>query len=202
VETAVTLVMDGRPMIGETVTVFGQGVVGLLTVQLLAQHPVASLHAVDPVEARRSVSTELGAQTFSSATELTEALQETSPDRSDLTYELTGTPSVLNDAIQATGYSGRVVVGSWYGTKSAPLNLGGHFHRSRLNIISSQVSTIDPSLRGRWTKDRRMSTVLDLLSELAPSRLITEQFPVEQAPEVYARLVSDRSLLQPLFVYD
>lgn len=202
VETAVTLVMDGRPMIGETVTVLGQGVVGLLTVQLLAQHPVASLHAVDPVEARRSVSAELGAQTFSSAAELTETLQETLPDRSDLTYELTGTPSVLNDAIQATGYSGRVVVGSWYGTKSAPLNLGGHFHRSRLNIISSQVSTIDPSLRGRWTKDRRMSTVLDLLSELAPSRLITEQFPVEQAPEVYTRLVSDRSLLQPLFVYD
>ena len=43
VETAVTLVMDGRPMVGECVAVLGQGVVGLMTTALLARFPLARL---------------------------------------------------------------------------------------------------------------------------------------------------------------
>src|SRR5258706_9490342 len=43
VETALNLVMDGAPLIGERVLVFGQGVVGLLTARLLARFPLARL---------------------------------------------------------------------------------------------------------------------------------------------------------------
>ena len=48
-ETAVNLVMDGAPLVGERVLVMGLGIVGLLTTALLAQFPLAALIAVDPL---------------------------------------------------------------------------------------------------------------------------------------------------------
>ncbi len=61
VETAVNFMLDGRPLIGETVIVFGLGVVGLLTTALLARYPLARLIAVDPLAARRELALHLGA---------------------------------------------------------------------------------------------------------------------------------------------
>jgi NADPH:quinone reductase-like Zn-dependent oxidoreductase len=46
-ETAVNLVMDGAPLIGERVAVFGQGIVGLLTTALLGRFPLGRLVTVD-----------------------------------------------------------------------------------------------------------------------------------------------------------
>jgi Threonine dehydrogenase and related Zn-dependent dehydrogenases len=210
-ETAVNLVMDGQPMIGETVLVFGQGVVGLLTTRLLADHPLGTLGTIDPVAARRARSETAGAQAVASADDLEQmdgyaaassSGASSEAERADLVYELTGQPSVLDTAVQHTGFAGRVVVGSWYGTKTAPIDLGSHFHRSRMRIISSQVSTIDPSHRGRWTKDRRMSVVLDLLPEVEPSELITDRFAVEEAPSAYEQLAHGASMLQPIFTYE
>ncbi len=60
-ETAVSLVMDGRPLIGETVAVFGQGVVGLLTTALLARMPLGKLVTFDRHPLRRQASLALGA---------------------------------------------------------------------------------------------------------------------------------------------
>lgn len=212
-ETAVNLIMDGQPMIGETVLVFGQGVVGLLTTRLLADHPLGTLVAVDPAASRRAHSEAAGAVAVGAVNDLEQidgyiaasSSNSSSPsdaEQADLVYELTGQPTVLNEAVQCTGYAGRIVVGSWYGTKTAPVDLGGHFHRSRMRIISSQVSTIDPSHRGRWTKDRRMSTVLNLLPDVTPGQLISDWFDIDEAPSVYEQLASDPSMLQPVFEYD
>ncbi|PSQ96037.1 MAG: oxidoreductase [Bacteroidetes bacterium SW_9_63_38] len=202
-ETAVNLVMDGRPMIGETVLVFGQGVVGLLTTRLLADHPLGMLAAVEPDDARRARAEAAGAQTIAAIDDWHDLDRgDAAPERADLVYELTGRPAVLDDAIQVAGFDGRILVGSWYGTKAAPIDLGSHFHRSRMRIVSSQVSTIDPSLRGRWTKDRRMAVVLDLLDEVSPGRLISDRFSVEEAPSVYRKLADGTSMLQPIFAYE
>lgn len=178
-ETAVNLLHDGRPRVGERVAVFGQGIVGLLTVALLARFPLAELAAVDPVTLRREAAARLGADPHAPGPGL---------EGFDLAYEVSGRPETLDDAIAATGFSGRVVIGSWYGTKRAPVNLGGAFHRSRIRILSSQVSTLDPELTGAWTKQRRLRTALDLLKVVRPERLITHRFPVQDAADAYALL--------------
>lgn len=191
VETAVNLVHDGRPRVGERVAVFGQGVVGLLTTALLARFPLERLVAVDPLAERRQL-----ARLFGAETELGDLRDF------DLTYEVSGRPETLDDAIAATGFSGRVVIGSWYGTKRAPVDLGGAFHRSRIRILSSQVSTLDPELTGAWTKARRLATALDLLPSLGPQRLVTHRFPVERAAEAYALLdEKPREALQVVLTY-
>ncbi|MDE0634118.1 MAG: zinc-binding alcohol dehydrogenase [Caldilineaceae bacterium] len=191
-ETAVNLVMDGAPLVGERVMVMGLGIVGLLTTALLAQFPLAALIAVDPLARRRRIAQRLGAcQTIDpggadGAETLQEALVDAGKRRGvDLIYELSGQPSALDAAVSTAGFDSRIVVGSWYGTKPAALQLGGSFHRNRVRLISSQVSTIAPRLRGRWTKARRMESAWQLLAMLPAEELISHRFPLEQAAEAY-----------------
>ncbi len=182
-ETAVNFVMDGRPMIGERVVVFGQGVVGLLTAALLSRFPLADLTTVDSYPLRRERSLSVGAYRSIDPADV-EALK----GEADLTYELSGNPATLDAAIAATGFSGRIVVGSWYGQKRASPNLGGHFHRNRLRLISSQVSTIAPELLGRWDKPRRFDVAWQMLRQIRPAQFITHRFPLAQAAEAYTLL--------------
>ena len=79
---------------------------------------------------------------------------------------------MLDEAIAVTGFDGRVVIGSWYGDRPAHLRLGGSFHRSRMRLISSQVSTIAPRFAGRWSQARRREVAWRMLAEIEPARLI------------------------------
>lgn len=183
-ETAVNFVQDGAPLIGEQVVVLGQGVVGLLTTWLLAQFPLAALLAVDRLAERRARASHFGA----TATTAALTLDQLAHSGADLVYELTGNPAALNQAIAITGYDGRVVIGSWYGQKRAEIDLGSHFHRSRIRLISSQVSTIAPPYQGRWNKARRFALVWAMLRRLDPTALITQRVPLADAPQAYRSL--------------
>jgi 2-desacetyl-2-hydroxyethyl bacteriochlorophyllide A dehydrogenase len=183
-ETAVNFVMDGAPLIGEEVAVFGQGIVGLLTTFLLSRFPLGRLVTLDAYPLRRALSLELGAHA---------SLDPADPEKdvqlfvngADLCYEVSGAPQALDQAIALAGYASRVVVGSWYGTKPVHLNLGGRFHRSRMRLVSSQVSTLAPELSGRWDKMRRMGVAWEMLRSIQPSRLITQRIPFDQTGQAY-----------------
>lgn len=189
-ETAVTLMLDGRPMIGETAVVLGQGVVGLLATALLARHPLRRLVTVDPIPRRRDASLEMGAHAVMDLGDV-DALASP-PDSgaagaaaADLAFELSSDPSALNTAIALTGFGGRIVLGSWYGTAPAALHLGGRFHRSRIRLISSQVSTLPAHVLARWDRERRQQTAWEMIRLSRPSRLITHAIPVAHAAEAY-----------------
>lgn len=197
-ETAVNFVQDGAPLIGERVVVLGQGVVGLLTTALLAQFPLAALVTVDHFVLRRQRSRALGASATYGEMPSDEHLL-----LADLVYELSGNPAALNNAIALTGYDGRVVVGSWYGQKRAEIDLGGHFHRNRIRLISSQVSTIAPQYGGRWSKARRFEVVWQMLRRLDPALLVTHRFALKDAPDAYTLLDQQpEAALQVFLTYD
>lgn len=204
-ETAVNLLLDGAPLLGERVAVFGQGVVGLLTTALLARLPLAHLATLDPRPARRAWSLDLGARASLDPTApggMADLLERLGPERADLVYELSGEPRALDQAIAATGYAGRVVVGAWYGRKPVTLDLGSHFHRGKIRLIASQVSRIAPELSGRWTASRRLDLARHLLADLRPGRLVTHEFPIARAADAY-RLLDERpaEALQVVLTY-
>jgi threonine dehydrogenase-like Zn-dependent dehydrogenase len=95
-----------------------------------------------------------------------------------------------------------VVVGSWYGQKPTSLNLGGRFHRSRIRLVSSQVSSIAPEWTGRWTKSRRLKVAWQMVERVRPAQFITHRFPVERAALAYALLDNHpEQVIQVLLTY-
>ncbi len=208
-ETAVNLVQDGNPRVGERVVVLGQGIVGLLTSSVLAQFPLAGLYGVDSIADRRRLSGCCGVQAAfdpdsdSDIKMLQEKLKvDESGGGADVVFELSGSPAALNMAVDLCAYSGRIVVGSWYGTRSAEINLGERFHRNRMTIVSSQVSTIAPELAGRWDKARRFSVAWDMIKTCSPAQFISHALPFEKAGEAYQLLdESPRDATQIIFDY-
>ena len=202
-ETAINLVQDGAPIFGERVLVLGQGIVGLLTASLLSEFPLEMLVTADcytlrcessPVARRLSLDPH--------APGFRQEAKGLLKQGADLTFELSGNPTALNDAIALTRFSGRVVIGSWYGEKPAEIDLGGTFHRSRIKLISSQVSTIAPELEGRWDKARRFDAAWKTLERIKPEKWITHRFSIDDAPEAYRLLdESPQETIQILFTY-
>ena len=207
-ETAVNLVQDAAPIIGERVLVLGQGIVGLLSAALLHEFPLAHLATADRFELRRKASLDLGvnAALDPAFDDFRTVALRSSPGVQhgfDLTIELSGNPSALDDAIALTLFSGRVLIGSWYGEKRGVIDLGGKFHRSRIKLISSQVSSISPELSGRWDKARRFEVAWNALKRIQPEKWITHKFPLEQAAQAYQLLDSSPELaIQIIFTYN
>jgi len=209
-ETAVNFLMDGRPVIGENVVVFGLGIVGLLTTALLAKLPLSSLTALDPYALRREIAQKEGARTVLDprAPEVADKgglrLQCAAGENGvDLIYELSGNPAALNQALAVAGPGARIVVGSWYGTKKTELDLGANFHRNRIRLISSQVSTLAAEFSMCWTKTRRLNVALAMTRRLKPGRFVTHRFDVRQAAQAYDLLDSrPQETIQVVLTYE
>jgi 2-desacetyl-2-hydroxyethyl bacteriochlorophyllide A dehydrogenase len=212
-ETAVNLVMDGAPLLGERVLVLGQGVVGLLLSSLLAQFPLTDLYALEGISQRRARAHQAGVHQVydpGSAEQLSALKQTlnlpaelaTAGSGADLIYEVSGVPAALNLAIELCSYSGRIVIASWYGNKSAPIQLGGTAHRNRIKLLSSQVSSIAPELTGRFDKARRFQIAWQMIRQLHPQQLISHRATLQQAHALYQQLDQQtEQVLQAVFNY-
>ncbi len=205
VETAVNVLLDAHPRFGERAVVFGQGVVGLLATQLLKRAGASLVVAVDPLPLRRDLAGALGADVVLAPEDDVpgELRRLTGGVGVDLAFEASGNPAALNQAIDCLAFQGTVVVCSWYGVKPATLALGGAFHRRRLRLASSQVSSLDPALQPRWDRARRLKLARDLLSGLDLPPLVTHRLPFRAAAEAYALV--DRApeqTVQVVLTYD
>jgi 2-desacetyl-2-hydroxyethyl bacteriochlorophyllide A dehydrogenase len=194
VETAITIVHDAAVRFGEAVLVIGQGVVGLLCAQLLLEcgaHPVIT---IEPRAERRERSAALGclalpgAQTAGGDAEHLRSL--TSGRGVDVAIDVSGSPAAVQTGIDSLAFSGSLVVASWLGDRPTQLDLGGSFHRKRLRLRSSQVSTIEPGLRGRWDKQRLLALAMTVAERLQPRRYVTHTFALESAAQAFTLLDS------------
>jgi 2-desacetyl-2-hydroxyethyl bacteriochlorophyllide A dehydrogenase len=204
-ETAVTVVLDAQARLSEAVLVTGQGVLGLLITMLLRRAGARPIITVDLHERRRRASTSVGADHVLAADGdvVGTVLELTSGRGADVAIEASGNPDALQACVDSAAFAGTVVAASWYGTRPVTLALGGSFHRKRLRILSSQVSTLDPIVSGRWDRARRTRLVTELLCELPLSELVTHRFPFREAPAAYDLLDQHpEDCLQVVLAYD
>jgi 2-desacetyl-2-hydroxyethyl bacteriochlorophyllide A dehydrogenase len=186
VETALQLSLDAGPRYREVAAVLGLGPVGLLTAILLARSG-AIVVASDPKPWRRETAQACGIEAVDPQ-RLDDAVRTATRGRgADVAVEATGNPHVLGESLGLLATEGVAIVASWYGSKPVTLPLGSDFHRRRLEIRSSQVSTIG-SRAARWDRRRRLETAQALLRELPLSALASHTFPFERAGEAYAAL--------------
>jgi 2-desacetyl-2-hydroxyethyl bacteriochlorophyllide A dehydrogenase len=189
-ETALNVVHDAQARFGETAVVFGQGVVGLLVTRLLVMSG-ASVLAVEPVPGRRELSLKMGAAAAFGPEDVGERIPGATDGRgADVAVEASGSGAALAAAVGCVAVEGTVVAASWYGTEPVALPLGGHFHRGRVRIRSSQVGRVAPELSARWDVGRRRGAVVSLLRDprLPLDLLVPHRIPFGRAPEAYRML--------------
>jgi 2-desacetyl-2-hydroxyethyl bacteriochlorophyllide A dehydrogenase len=187
VETALQVALDAGPHLGEPVVVLGMGPVGVLAAALL-ERGGAEVVGSDPRVDRREAASAFGIRA-GHPSEIDAVVEEmTSGAGVPLVVDATGHPAALAPALELLAHEGEVLVCSWYGTKDVSLPLGGAFHRRRLRIRSTQVSTIPARLADRWDVPRRRRVAARLLGELPVKLLATHDVPFDRAHDAYAAL--------------
>ncbi|HET7855177.1 MAG TPA: zinc-binding alcohol dehydrogenase [Gaiellaceae bacterium] len=186
VETALQISLDAGIRYSEVAAVLGLGPVGILTAILLIRSGARVL-ASDPKPWRREAARACGVEAVRPDA-LRDAVRAASGERgADVIVEATGNPDALGESLGLLATEGVALVASWYGAKPVTLPLGADFHRRRLEIRSSQVSTVG-GRAVRWNRRRRLETSRALLAELPLSLLSSHTFPLERVREAYAAL--------------
>jgi 2-desacetyl-2-hydroxyethyl bacteriochlorophyllide A dehydrogenase len=192
---ALNAVLASRACVGETVVVFGLGVIGLLTTQLLVGQGVDVI-AVDIVPRRLELAEKFGATPLSA--ELGDPAlavrQHTKGRGADRVIELSGAYPALHEAIRVAGAGGTVIAAGFYQGPATALALGEEFHHNQVTLVSSQIGGLPLSLRDRWTPERLHDTVIRLCAagRLDPLPLVSHVIPARSAAEAY-RLVDSPS---------
>ena len=172
-ETALNALWDGAPGPGDRIAVVGGGLVGLLIAYLCARLPGAGVTVVDLASTRAEIANRIGADF---------ADPNAAPTDCDLVFHASGTAAGLATALRLAGDETAVVELSWYGTGEVAVPLGEAFHSRRLRLVSSQVGSVAPSHRPRWTRRRRLMAALALLEEPVLDILVGPSIAFDDLP--------------------
>jgi 2-desacetyl-2-hydroxyethyl bacteriochlorophyllide A dehydrogenase len=188
---ALNAVLASGACIGETVVVFGLGVIGLLTTQLLIAQGVDVI-AIDTVLHRLELARKFGATPLSAENgDLALAVRDLTQGRgADRVIELTGAYPALHQAIRVAGVGGAVIAAGFYQGPATELALGEEFHHNRVTLVSSQIGSLPLALRDRWNRERLYQTVIRLcaVGRLDPLPLVSHVISASRAAEAYELL--------------
>lgn len=194
---ALNAVHDAEIHLGETVAVFGLGVLGLLVTQLATLNG-GTVIAVDRIPRRLELARKLGAAHLVDFREEESALaikRLTGGRGADVAIEVAGSYQALHDAIRSVAYNSRVVAAGFYQGGGGALFLGEEFHHNRVQVVCSQISGVNPRLDHRWDRLRMEQTVMSLQAQgrLDLKALVSHVVPVDQAGEAFRMLDQDPS---------
>ncbi len=199
-------VHDAAIRMGDLVVVFGLGVPGQIVAQA-ARASGATVVGVDPVQVRRDMALELGADRVldPTTTSIAETIKtETGGRGADVCIEVSGAAPALSEAIRTVAYSSRVVAMGFFQGEVKGLQLGEEFHHNRIELICSQISGVAPAASHRWSKLRLWQSAIRLQHEgrLNLTPLITDEVPFDDAAQLFERLDrGDPAILQSMLSF-
>ena len=180
-ETALNILWDARPLLGERILVIGAGVVGLLVASLCARLPQACVTVVDINPDRAALVGALGARF---------ATPDAAPREQELIVHASASEAGLRLALACAAFEARIVEASWFGDTTPSLPLGEAFHQRRLQLISSQVGSVAQAMRGRRDYAARLGHALTLLDDPALDALVQSRTHFESLPERMPQLLA------------
>jgi threonine dehydrogenase-like Zn-dependent dehydrogenase len=190
---ALNAVLGAGAHVGESVVVFGQGVIGLLAARL-ASLDGADVTAVDTLPGRLELSRAFGAVAALPAAMpggVAGAMRDATGNiGADAAIELSGSHLALSEAIRSVRAAGRVVAAGFYQGEAAGLRLGEEFHHNRVEIVASQIGGVPPGLAGRWDHERLLQVFMRQVAagRVDVSPLLTHVVDVADAADAYALL--------------
>ncbi|MEY9951803.1 zinc-binding alcohol dehydrogenase [Leifsonia sp. EB34] len=182
VETAVNVLWDAAPLLGDRIAVIGAGMIGCCVARLAHGIPGVEVTLVDVDPSRREVAERLGVAFGEPAD---------APRDQDLVIHTSGSEAGLRLALETVVAGGEVIEASWFGDRPVTLMLGEDFHSRRLTLRSSQVGEVAARRHDRRSTTDRLALALDLLRDPAFDALLTGTSSWRELPEVLARLASD-----------
>jgi len=155
-ETAVNACWDALPRVGDRVSVVGAGVVGSLVAYLMAGIPGVDVELIDVRPEQSAVAAAFGARF---------RLPAAASAGRDLVVHASATEAGLRRCLELAAPGASVLELSWFGATEVTLPLGGAFHVARLALRSSQVGTLSPAARPRFTHRERLALALALTAD-------------------------------------
>ncbi len=180
-ETALNILWDAAPLLGERILVIGAGVVGLLTAFLCARIPATQVTVIDISPDRADPAQRLGCRF---------ALPEAAPQDQELIIHASASEAGLRLALSRAAFEARIVEASWFGDRTPALPLGEAFHQRRLKLLSSQVGSVAPAMRGGRSYAQRLATALDLLDDPRLDALVQSTCPFNHLPQRMPELLA------------
>lgn len=202
VRTAANVVHHASPRLGDTVAIFGLGVVGLLTLQLAKLAGAHRIIAFDLIPKRREMGLKMGANEALDPTTVDpgNAVRDLNEKRgADVAIECAASAVALQQATRAVGPLGRVVMASMP-NNPAPFHFGQEVHFNGIGIRGANVSQMPSEMGPLWNADRRDALCREWLGKLDLLPLITHEFEFEKAAEAYALLdTNPRDVISAIF---
>ncbi len=178
-ETALNGLWDAGVAPGDRISVIGAGSVGCLAAWLAQRVVGCEVELIDINPGRAAIARALGVAFADPA--------RARPD-ADVVLHASGTQQGLVLALRIAGFEATVLEMSWYGDRAVSLPLGEAFHARRLSLKSSQVASVAPLRRARWSTRRRLALALSLLTDPALDTLINSEGEFDELPQALAAL--------------
>jgi threonine dehydrogenase-like Zn-dependent dehydrogenase len=184
VETAVNILWDAAPAVGDRISVIGAGMIGCAVARIASGMPGVDLVVVDADPAKADVCARL---------ELDFRAPGEAPSDRDIVIDTSGSEEGLRLALRTAATEAEIIEASWFGDRPVALNLGEDFHSRRLTLRSSQVGVVSARRRGTRTTHDRLGIALRLLGDPAFDALLTGSSTWRELPEVMADIARGES---------
>ncbi len=188
-------VRRGRPYIGDSVAVFGQGVVGQLVTQFAHMVNPYPLIGIDLEDERLELARRSGAtHTVNASREdaVDRVIELTGGEGARVVFMVTRTPAILPDCMRATAAGGTVTL-----TGSPPgaveIRLQEELLRKELTITGTYETRLYPLTAyhmQRWTRPANRAYICELMGRggLVVDHLVSHHVPYTEAQEMYAMI--------------
>jgi 2-desacetyl-2-hydroxyethyl bacteriochlorophyllide A dehydrogenase len=185
--------------LGEAVVVVGMGIVGEMALRFAHLSGAFPLIAVDLSDRRLENALVLGAThaVNPSRVDLTaEVARLTRGRKADVAFEVTGSPAAIPGLPKLLRRNGRLIL---LGSPRGPSTIDFHdeVHTLGLRVIGAHASTHPPAETpfNPWTRQRNVELFFDLAmaGRVDVAGLVTHRYGWREAPDVFARLLADRT---------
>ena len=186
-------VRRAQPYLGESVAVFGQGLVGQLTTSFAALAGADPVIAVDVLDERLEMARVSGATATVNAreTDAIGAVHDLTIGGARVVFMAARDPSVMSSSLKSAAKGGTVcLTGSPPGT--VELNLQEEILRHELNLIGNYQKDypVTPYHRFQWTRSANRSYILNMIAKgrLKVDHLISHDVSYTRASEIYSMI--------------
>ncbi|MBI4242961.1 MAG: zinc-binding alcohol dehydrogenase [Planctomycetes bacterium] len=186
-------ILDGGVRLGFRVAVFGLGAIGQMAVQMARLSGALEVFGIDPYEFRRKMAERYGAtKTLNPLScDVGKTIKEaTSGEGVDVSIEVSGIVSALQQAIRTTMRGGKIVTVGLYEGKATDLHLDEDWHRNQQVMIASQGPNFPSHVHPYWAGPRWENTVFELLRRnwLKSDGLVCPIVPFDKSAQAYKEI--------------